>query len=347
MLPLQSPPSRPTTTLRRQLRRLRRAALPVLLALTAVSLIAAHRWAAQSPLGGPAGPPCSDPPDARPATNGASLLAWRHVGSSGTSRPLPTAHAHNDFEHERPLRDALAHGFTSVEVDVWLVGGQVLVGHDRDDVTRDRSLERLYLAPLEALRKSRGTVYPDWDGRFQLLVDVKSRARATYAALETALGHHPRLMTSSTAGRTEHRAVTAVVSGNKAPTAMQAERTRYASLDGDADQPHDRAPTTFMPLVSTDWSEEFTWDGTCAMPAAEERRLRELVATAHQNGQRIRFWDTPDQPGAARQAVWRKLVEVGVDHIVTDDLTGLQSFLAGLAAERSGQARRAAASTAQ
>ena len=37
---------------------------------------------------------------------------------SGT-QPLERAHAHNDYEHARPLLDALSHGFTSVEADVW------------------------------------------------------------------------------------------------------------------------------------------------------------------------------------------------------------------------------------
>src|SRR4051812_44226103 len=43
--------------------------------------------------------------------------------------PLKNAHAHNDYLHPRPLFDALDQGFTSVEVDVFLVNGQLLVGH--------------------------------------------------------------------------------------------------------------------------------------------------------------------------------------------------------------------------
>ena len=49
-------------------------------------------------------------------------------------QPLAQAHAHNDYEHERPLFDALEHGFTSVEADVWLVDGELLVAHDLEDV---------------------------------------------------------------------------------------------------------------------------------------------------------------------------------------------------------------------
>lgn len=39
------------------------------------------------------------------------------------AEPLAQAHAHNDYEHTRPLHDALDHSFTSVEADVWLVDG--------------------------------------------------------------------------------------------------------------------------------------------------------------------------------------------------------------------------------
>ncbi len=61
--------------------------------------------------------------------------------------PLRRAHAHNDYEHPRPLLDALSHGFTSVEADIHLVDGQLLVAHDPIDLDPSRTLESLYLAP--------------------------------------------------------------------------------------------------------------------------------------------------------------------------------------------------------
>jgi hypothetical protein len=36
------------------------------------------------------------------------------------------------------------------------------------------------------------------------------------------------------------------------------------------------------------------------------------------------FWATPDEPGPARENFWRVLAEVGVAHISTDDLAGLE-----------------------
>src|SRR3954470_14608888 len=74
--------------------------------------------------------------------------------------PLTRVHAHNDYEHKRPLFDALDHGFCSVEADIYLVNGQLLVAHDRSQVKPDRTLQSLYLDPLrERVRRNGGRVY--------------------------------------------------------------------------------------------------------------------------------------------------------------------------------------------
>ena len=56
--------------------------------------------------------------------------------------PLTRAHAHNDYLHARPLLDALDHGFCSVEADIYLVDGQLLVAHDRNKVDPRRTRNR-------------------------------------------------------------------------------------------------------------------------------------------------------------------------------------------------------------
>jgi glycerophosphoryl diester phosphodiesterase len=57
-------------------------------------------------------------------------------------------------------------------------------------------------------------------------------------------------------------------------------------------------------------------------PEAERRKLREIVAKAHAQGRKVRFWAAPD-----RKAVWQALLDAGVDLINTDDLAGLREFL--------------------
>lgn len=248
-------------------------------------------------------------------------------------QPLRQAHAHNDYEHERPLFDALAHGFTSVEADVWLVGGALLVGHDPEDLRPDRTLQSLYLDPLaDRVRANYGKVYPGRPMLFQLLIDIKSEGVSTYLALDQVL-RQPRYMRIFSAyrnGRVHDRAVTAVISGNRPGQLMYGQRHRLAFYDGRIANEQDFGPgddARLVPLVSDNWTVLFSWAGVGEMPAAERARLRDIVATAHSAGQRVRFWATPDLAGEARTAVWTELLAAGVDHINTDDLAGLEQFL--------------------
>src|SRR5947207_10532669 len=94
--------------------------------------------------------------------------------------PLIRAHAHNDYEQKRPLFDALERGFCSIEADVWLVDGRLLVAHDRKNARPERTLEALYLDPLrERILQNGGRVYRDGP-TVTLLIDVKSDATNTY-----------------------------------------------------------------------------------------------------------------------------------------------------------------------
>jgi len=243
--------------------------------------------------------------------------------------PQDQAHAHNDYEHDRPLYDALEHGFTSVEADVWLVDGELLVAHDREDVEAGVTLESLYLDPLTDLVKGNGrSVYPGWDGQFQLLIDIKSEGEATYAAIEEELAEHRTILSRYTHGKTKTGPVAAVISGNRPLETMQSAQQRFGFYDGRASDLESGTSADLMPLVSNNWTQLFTWQGIGPMPEAERARLREYVATAHEQGFRVRFWATPDQAGAARDAVWTELYNAGVDHINTDDLAGLEEFLA-------------------
>src|SRR5262249_42610194 len=154
--------------------------------------------------------------------------------------PLRHAHAHNDYEHKRPLFDALDQGFCSVEADVFLTDGRLLVGHERKDLRPERTLESLYLDPLrESARANGGRVYPGGPTVF-LLIDVKTEAGPTYAALDRVLAGYADLLSVVRDGKFEAKAVTAVVSGNCAREAITAQAVRYAAIDGrppDLDSP--------------------------------------------------------------------------------------------------------------
>ncbi|MEZ3180411.1 phosphatidylinositol-specific phospholipase C/glycerophosphodiester phosphodiesterase family protein [Streptomyces pimonensis] len=245
------------------------------------------------------------------------------------SRPLWRAHAHNDYEHPRPLLDALDHRFGSVEADVHLVGGRLLVAHDPEDLDPSRTLESLYLDPLAVrVRAHRGSVYRGHRGPLQLLVDIKTEGASTYLELDRLLRRYRHLFTTCAHGRVLPGPVTVVVSGDRAARApMEAQRVRHAFYDGRLADLGSAAPASFVPLISDNWTLNFTWRGVGAFPAAERRKLRGIVGAAHARGQRVRFWATPDLPGPARDALWGELVAADVDHLNTDDLAGLESFL--------------------
>ncbi|OXM45929.1 hypothetical protein CFP71_37715 [Amycolatopsis thailandensis] len=247
-------------------------------------------------------------------------------------RPLPQAHSHNDYEHTRPLQEALDQGFTSVEADIYLVDGQLLVAHDLADTRPDRTLESLYLEPLrKRVLANHGGVYRQRQ-EFQLLIDVKGDANSTYAALEKRL-YDPRysfLFSLYAFGHVQKRAVTAVLSGGRPKDVMLGQRFRLAFYDGRIKDENDLgigSDPRVTPLVSDSWTGLFTWTGAGPFPAEERAKLHKLVKDAHAAGQRVRFWATPDTAGPAREALWKELVAAGVDHLNTDDLPGLANFL--------------------
>ncbi|MFF5470586.1 phosphatidylinositol-specific phospholipase C/glycerophosphodiester phosphodiesterase family protein [Streptomyces achromogenes] len=244
-------------------------------------------------------------------------------------RPLWRAHAHNDYAHPRPLLDALDHRFGSVEADVFLVGGGLLVGHEASDLDPSRTLESLYLEPLAARVAARhGSVYRGAHRPLQLLVDIKTEGAATYLELDRRLRRYPHLFTRYAHGRVHPGPVTVVVSGDRAArTPMAAQTERRAFYDGRLTDLAGPAPASFAPLISDNWTQNFTWAGTGTFPDAERRRLRSITAAAHARGQRVRFWATPDTAGPARDALWTELLAAGVDHLNTDDLAGLETFL--------------------
>ncbi|MGW1345174.1 glycerophosphodiester phosphodiesterase family protein [Kribbella sp. NPDC002412] len=242
-------------------------------------------------------------------------------------RALPSAHAHNDYEHRRPLQDALDRGFNSVEADVWLVDGELRVAHDLEDAVPGRNLESLYLKPLaDRVRENHGQVYKH--GRdFQLLIDIKSDGPSTYAAIDQELKKYRGISTVFINGRVVRGAVTAVISGNRPLDVLKAQKVRYAGYDGRLADLQSGMPASLMPLVSDNWTNHFTWTGIGPMPTAEKTKLHDIVVQAHHAGYRVRFWATPDIRGAAREALWSELEAAGVDHINTDDLHGLEAFL--------------------
>jgi hypothetical protein len=237
-------------------------------------------------------------------------------------------HAHNDYEHQRPLLDALDNGFASVEADIWLRDdGALVIGHDEGDLDSARTLQNLYLDPLLAMVRERGGIRED-GAPLILLIDIKTDGETTYRALTDTLAPYSEMLTRVEDGRVIPGAVTAIVSGNRPLATMQSEGNRLAFYDGRLGDLEGSLPASLMPLVSDNWTRHFSWRGDGDMPPNEVEKLARIVETAHAKGYVLRFWATPDAPGAARDSLWTALVDAGVDLINTDDLSGFSGFAA-------------------
>lgn len=67
------------------------------------------------------------------------------------------AHSHNDYEKKNPFHEAYNEKFGSIEADVHLVNGKLLVGHDSKDLDASKTLELLYLSPLSQYNDKKGS----------------------------------------------------------------------------------------------------------------------------------------------------------------------------------------------
>lgn len=264
-----------------------------------------------------------------------SLLAVNQRFANGQDLLITQAHAHNDYEHSRPLFGALDCGFCSVEADIFLVHGKLLVAHTLAETKPNRTLQSLYLDPLRArVRKNGGRVYPNGP-EFTLLIDMKQNWKTLYPALHDVLTNYADMLvtfttvtSTSPAGQTlvtnevKHpNAVIAIITGDPDETMFDGETVRYAALDGQLSDLVKNPPVALVPWISANWKQYFHWNGKGAMPEADLRRVELIVKRAHEQGRRVRFWNAPDNSN-----FWQAMHVAGVDLINTDNLPGVANF---------------------
>lgn len=256
-------------------------------------------------------------------------------GVDRTAHPLPLhptagalvfAHAHNDYEHEHPLEDALAQGFHSVEADVYFAGGRFEVSHL--GFSPVGTLAGLYLEPLQRRVDELGgkSVLPE-GAPFTLWIDLKDQDPDFPRALEALLAKYPMLTTVGAGQRVG--AVTVILTGDpKMKDAFtRLSGPRHALRDSNDFRPDDPPADDRWTAYALDFGQYVDWNGSDPLPAEEGERISCIVNRAHALGRTVRFYGTPD-----RREVWDALLDRGADFINTDDLKGLHDALTARAA---------------
>lgn len=238
--------------------------------------------------------------------------------------PLPNAHAHNDYRHPRPLYDALAQGFTSIEADVLLIEGELYVGHDMPVGQHHLpTLRATYLEPLfEIAQANQGQIYPGYDHPVYLMIDIKTDAENTYKVLKAQLTEFQEILCVEKEGSLTKGAIRIFLSGNRPVQTVYHENERLVGVDGrpaDLDKGYD---ANFMPVISENYFKVLHWDGSGLIPPEERKKLEKLAENVHGQNKKLRLWGAPDN-----ENTWKTLLDAGVDLINTDHLKGLHNFL--------------------
>lgn len=245
------------------------------------------------------------------------MLATHGLACSQPDMPHRQAHAHNDYEHAKPLWDALDNGFISVEADVHLLDGNLMVSHNRPQRSA-KTLEHLYLKPLDSLLKINGDrIYSSYSGTFYLMIDIKTEAESTFRSIENALARFERLLCNTT-----RCPVKIIISGNRAVNTQLKQGYQGIALDGRPGDLSKGISLELMPIISDNYSNWSKWNGTTEATDNDLVRIRDLAQRVHAEGKKLRLWAIPDNEEA-----WRVLLNAGVDFINTDRLEGLHQFL--------------------
>ena len=244
----------------------------------------------------------------------AFVLLFNQVQAQTNAYSTKKAHSHNDYEQSQPFFLAYQEQFGSIEADIHLVNGKILVGHDNKNLSEARSLEELYLKPLAtAIQKNAGQVYSNQQG-LQLLIDIKTAAETTLAALIDVLKQYPSII--------HCKNLKLVISGNRPTEDKWKNYPAHIWFDGRLSQTYSAEALNKIALLSDDFGAYVKTRFPLSVTEAEQAKIQATIEKAKQAGKPTRFWGAADDT-----ATWKKMMEWGLDYINTDHIIGLSDFL--------------------
>lgn len=227
-----------------------------------------------------------------------------------------SVHSHNDYAQDVPFWQAFSAGCSSIESDLILQNGKLMVAHNVPDIKEDNTFENLYLKPLQAIMTSEQ--YESFD--LQILIDLKTPAETTLKVLIAQLEKYPALIN----GKSPSKKVSFAISGNR-PSAEQYDSfPAYINFDH---QTVDTWPSAMdkVALVSLPFYKYTRWNGKGRLTSGDEAKLKAVIEQIHAKGKKVRFWATPDSKTA-----WFTLSNLGIDFINTDKPFACNAYLESL-----------------
>ena len=228
-------------------------------------------------------------------------------------------HSHNDYRRVNPFYDAVNAQFGSIEADIWIADGKLLVAHDKEELPTAKSLEEQYIKPfVEQYKKNGGHFYKESDRYPLFLIDLKTGYATTLQPLIDLLRNYPEVFDPVA----NPLAVRVVVSGAVPPAEDFVKYDAIVSFDGRIKTDYTAEQLTRIGLISDAFTNYLKWQGVEPLRQEDFTMLKSWVDKVHDYGKPVRFWATPDTPIA-----WDALMKLGVDYINTDKITESAAYV--------------------
>jgi glycerophosphoryl diester phosphodiesterase len=238
------------------------------------------------------------------------------IGQNIKAYTTAQAHSHNDYTRPRAFYEAYEQQFGSIEADLHLVRDTLYVAHDTKDVDPTKTFSKLYLNPIiEQIGKNEGHIYAQKDVPLQLLIDLKTSAEETLAALVKELDPHQKLLAPK-------GPVKIVISGNVPDPDRFGEYPPYIFFDGRPETSYTPAQLARIGLVSQAFQRYSRWNGEGPLPEKDKKNITKMVTQIHDLGKKVRLWATPDNINS-----WKTLMSLGVDYLNTDKVVQMGDYL--------------------
>ncbi|MEG1672084.1 MAG: alkaline phosphatase [Alistipes sp.] len=238
------------------------------------------------------------------------LLAALCICSTVVAQRPILIHSHNDYAQQVPFYQAYAQQVYSIEADVFLKDGQLLVGHDLEDLREDASFEKLYIEPIATLfERNDGRPWRGSENLLQLMIEVKSETAPTMDAVVAMLAKHPQIFDPAK----NIYAVRIAITGRVPEAEEFAKYPSYVMFDGDPQTNYTPEQLRHVGLISANFRNYTHWHGKGSILPEERAKLEEVINHAHAMNRPIRFWGAPEGV-----TVYYTFYDMGIDYINTD-----------------------------
>lgn len=224
-------------------------------------------------------------------------------------------HAHNDYSRPIPLVEALESKAWSIEVDVFLVKGRLLVGHSLKETSKRKTLQSMYLNPILNLFKlHKDKISNDPAYSTHLVIDIKENGSEVLDSLVSLFNTLRNYFDRSV----NPMAVQIIISGDRGSISRWKDYPSFIQFDGRPYETYDKAALDKIAMISDNY---FKYIET-RTNRGDSVRIKEVVAKAKELNKPVRFWGSPDN-----EATWKLLLQCGSEIINTDKPMACRKFL--------------------